>query len=72
MDWMSLDSVRFALAVLGFAMIVEGLPYLVMPGRMKTAMKRVTEQSDGVLRVLGLGAAMAGFGLAWLAIRAAQ
>ena len=69
MDMMSLDSLRFALAVLGFAMIVEGLPYLVMPEKMKTAMKMLAEQSDAALRVLGLLAAVGGVSLAWFAIR---
>jgi hypothetical protein len=44
---------EYFLCVLGMVMVVEGLPYLTFPEKMKEFMRVIQEQEDSMLRVIG-------------------
>ncbi|MFO7570960.1 MAG: DUF2065 domain-containing protein [Smithellaceae bacterium] len=48
------------LCVLGMVFIIEGLPYLVFPDKLKTYMTRITALPDSTLRYLGIAAVATG------------
>jgi uncharacterized protein YjeT (DUF2065 family) len=58
---------EYFICVLGMVMIVEGLPYFAMPGRMKVWIQKVVELPDSTIRVTGFLLMMAGLGLVYFA-----
>lgn len=55
------------LAALGLVFVIEGLIFAALPEHAKKAMLSVLETPDGTLRVIGLGAAVIGVVVVWLA-----
>jgi uncharacterized protein len=55
------------LAALGLVFVIEGLIFAALPGQAKRAMMSVLETPDATLRGIGLGAAVIGVILVWLA-----
>lgn len=55
------------LAAFGLVFVIEGLIFAALPVQAKKAMMSVLETPDGSLRVIGLGAALVGLILIWLA-----
>jgi uncharacterized protein YjeT (DUF2065 family) len=55
------------LAALGLVFVIEGLIFAALPGQAKRAMMSVLETPDASLRGIGLGAAVIGVILVWLA-----
>jgi uncharacterized protein YjeT (DUF2065 family) len=55
------------LAALGLVFVIEGLIFAALPGQAKRAMMSVLETPDSSLRGIGLGAAVIGVILVWLA-----
>ncbi len=49
-----LNPMRFLLCLLGLVLFVEGLPYVISPGKMKTWMAAIQEIPNSRLRGLGL------------------
>lgn len=62
---MELEWRDFATA-LGLAIVLEGLLYAVLPGRMRGLMQQVLDESPQTLRKLGLSAACIGLFLVWV------
>ncbi len=58
---------EYFICVLGMVMIVEGLPYFAMPGRMKVWIQKVVELPDSTIRVTGFLLMMAGLVLVYFA-----
>ncbi len=44
---------KFFLCVIGMVMILEGLPYFVIPEKMKIWVQKIFEMSDSALRRFG-------------------
>jgi len=55
------------LAALGLVFVIEGLVFAALPGSAKRAMMSVLETPEATLRVIGLGSALIGLVLVWLA-----
>jgi uncharacterized protein YjeT (DUF2065 family) len=55
------------LAALGLVFVIEGLVFAALPGQAKRAMMSVLETPEPTLRVIGLGAALIGLAVVWLA-----
>lgn len=55
------------LAALGLVFVIEGLIFAGVPSHAKKAMTSVLETPDGTLRGIGIGAAVVGLILVWLA-----
>jgi len=55
------------LVALGLVFVIEGLIFAALPAQAKKAMLSVLETPDGTLRTIGLGAAVIGLILVWLA-----
>lgn len=51
---------NFFLSVLGFVMIVEGLPYFCFPGHIKVIAEKIHEIDNSLLRFFGLALMLAG------------
>lgn len=49
----------------GLVLVIEGSIYALMPAAMKRMMKQAQRIPDGVLRLAGLAAAVAGLALVW-------
>jgi len=43
----------YFLCVLGMVMVIEGIPYFVFPGKMKTWVQKILEIPEGALRKFG-------------------
>lgn len=54
------------LAAVGLVLVLEGLLYAVVPGKMKRMMTQMLNASDDSLRTMGIIALAAGVGLVWL------
>ncbi len=54
---------KYFLCVIGMVMIVEGLPYFAFPERMRKWIVSVAATPDRILRWVGGGLMMLGFGL---------
>lgn len=50
----------YFLCVLGMVLIIEGLPYLVFPEKLKTYLIKITTLPDSSLRFMGISAVIAG------------
>jgi uncharacterized protein len=55
------------LAALGLAFVIEGLVFAALPAQAKRAMMSVLDTPEPTLRVIGLGSALIGLALVWLA-----
>ncbi|HEY4981887.1 MAG TPA: DUF2065 domain-containing protein [Pseudolabrys sp.] len=55
------------LAALGLVFVIEGLVFAAFPGPAKRAMASVLETPETALRVIGIGSAVIGLLLVWLA-----
>ena len=55
------------LAALGLVFVIEGLVFAALPGAAKRAMMSVLETPEATLRTIGLGSAVVGLILVWLA-----
>lgn len=50
----------YFLCVLGMVFIIEGLPYFLFPGKLKTYMIKITELPSTKLRFMGISAMIIG------------
>ena len=57
---------KYFICVLGLVLVIEGLPYFALPGRMKEWMRRIMEVPEQNLRAAGLAAMALGLFLVWL------
>ncbi len=55
------------LAALGLVFVIEGLIFAAFPAQAKRAMQSVLETPEASLRLIGLGAALIGVIVVWLA-----
>jgi uncharacterized protein YjeT (DUF2065 family) len=55
------------LAALGLVFVIEGLVFATLPAQAKRAMMSVLETPEPTLRAIGLGSALVGLLLVWLA-----
>lgn len=55
------------LVALGLVFVIEGLVFAAFPNHAKRAMAAVMDTSDPSLRVVGIGAAIVGLIVVWLA-----
>ncbi len=46
----------YFLCVIGMVLVVEGLPYLTFPDRLKTYLAKLIDMPDTTLRIMGLAA----------------
>ena len=60
------DKLKLLLSVLGIVFIIEGLPYLLFPSRMKEMIKYILESDDRLLRIIGVGLVVLGMTLIFL------
>ena len=54
------------LTALGLVLVIEGLLYALVPGKLKAMMETVQKLSDDQLRIGGVGAMAAGVAAVWL------
>ena len=50
----------------GIAFVFEGIAYALFPGRARSAFEMISQIPENTLRLLGLGAAVAGVFVVWL------
>jgi uncharacterized protein len=55
------------ITALGIALVFEGIAYALFPGRARNAFEMISQMTEDTLRYLGLGAAIAGVLVIWLA-----
>ena len=55
------------LAAIGLVFVIEGLVFAAFPAQAKRAMQSVLETPEATLRVIGLGSALVGVIVVWLA-----
>jgi uncharacterized protein YjeT (DUF2065 family) len=55
------------LAAVGLVFVIEGLIFAALPGHAKRAMTSVLETPEATLRAIGLGSAVIGLLIVWLA-----
>jgi len=51
---------------LGLMLVMEGAAYALFPTRMREALSQILSAPEGIIRALGLAAAILGVGLVWL------
>ena len=51
---------KYFLCVLGMVFVIEGLPYVAFPEKVKAYLLKIHEMPDSTLRLLGLSAIIAG------------
>ena len=51
---------KYFLCVLGMVFVIEGLPYVAFPEKVKAYLLKIQEMPDSTLRLLGLCAIIAG------------
>ena len=54
------------LLALGLVLVIEGLLYALVPGRLRQMMEVIRRMSDEQLRIAGAGALAAGVLIVWL------
>ena len=54
------------LVALGLVFVLEGLLFAAMPGLTKRAMASAVETPESILRMVGIGSAVAGLAVVWL------
>ena len=52
---------------LGLVLVIEGALYALFPGGMQRMMAQLQETAPATLRVMGLGGAVVGFIVVWIA-----
>ncbi|MBW1895919.1 MAG: DUF2065 domain-containing protein [Deltaproteobacteria bacterium] len=57
---------EYFLCVFGMVLIVEGLPYFVVPGKIKVWVQKLAELPDSSLRMMGLILMLAGLGMVYV------
>jgi uncharacterized protein YjeT (DUF2065 family) len=57
---------KYFLCVLGMVLIVEGLPYVALPGKMKNWITRIAATPEDNLRKVGLALMAVGLWLVYL------
>lgn len=62
----------YFLCVLGLVLIIEGLPYFVVPEKMKEVLAKIPQVPAATLRIFGITAIMAGVVLVFIAKRLLQ
>ena len=55
------------LAALGLVFVIEGLMFAAVPGHAKKAIASVLETPEPTLRIIGIGSAVIGLVVVWLA-----
>ncbi len=60
------DIMEFFLCVLGMVMIIEGLPYAVIPEKMKLWIQKVIEMPDSSLQRFGFALMLIGLWLVYM------
>ncbi len=55
------------LAALGLVFVIEGLIFVAFPNHAKKAMQSVLDTPDASLRLIGIGSAVVGLIVVWLA-----
>jgi uncharacterized protein YjeT (DUF2065 family) len=55
------------LAAVGLVFVIEGLVFAALPAQAKRAMMSVLDTPEPTLRAIGLGSALIGLALVWLA-----
>lgn len=55
------------LAALGLVFVIEGMVFAAFPGPAKRAVASVLETPEATLRVIGIGSAVVGLLVVWLA-----
>lgn len=50
----------YFLCVIGMVFIIEGLPYLVFPEKLKNYLIKITTMPDATLRIIGISAIICG------------
>lgn len=56
---------KYFLCVLGMVFVIEGLPYVAFPEKVKAYLLKIQEMPDSTLRLLGLSAIIAGMTLVY-------
>ena len=56
---------KYFLCVLGMVFVIEGLPYVAFPDKVKAYLSKIQEMSASTLRLLGLSAIIAGMTLVY-------
>jgi uncharacterized protein len=56
----------YFLCVMGMVLVVEGLPYLTFPDKLKTYLRKLTVMPDTTLRVMGFFAVCIGLLLLYI------
>ena len=51
---------NYFLRVIGMLFIIEGLPYLVFPEKLKTYLAKITAMPESTLRIMGICAVAVG------------
>jgi len=51
---------KYFLCVLGMVFIIEGLPYFILPERLKIYLLKMTTMPDSILRFIGISAMIVG------------
>lgn len=59
---------KFFFCVMGMVMIVEGLPYFMVPHKMRQMVTMILEMPEGTLRRFGFFMMLAGLGIVYLAM----
>jgi len=59
----------YFLCVVGMVMIIEGLPYFIVPDRMKAWVSKVLEMPEASLRQFGFVLMIVGLGLVYMGKR---
>ena len=64
-------SIAFAdfLIGVGILFVFEGLLFAAVPGRIRRAMESALAMPDNILRMVGIGSAVAGLILIWAVVR---
>jgi uncharacterized protein YjeT (DUF2065 family) len=57
---------KYFLCVMGMVFVVEGLPYLVFPDKIKSYLRKLTDIPDTTLRVIGSIVVVVGLLLVYL------
>ena len=59
---------KFFFCVMGMVMIVEGLPYFIVPHKMRKMVTMILQMPEGALRRFGFFMMLAGLALVYLAM----
>ncbi|MEW5736110.1 MAG: DUF2065 domain-containing protein [Thermodesulfobacteriota bacterium] len=60
---------EYIFCILGTIMVIEGLPYLLFPGKAKEFLRSLTEKPDQTLRLMGISLMATGLFIIWVAKR---